>query len=527
MDQVKQVLKFLSRHGFWFICGIVTLAAVIATLMGTRSMNAARVKYEKEIDADVAKLNRVLDTRAETTGDVAKVHPNQKTIDGMAEQIKLASDEATKAWELRYQQQSPAFVWPEDILGPATRAFRVQPPPERLLPTGRPVKPGETAALASSDDSTAEEITDITSQELQIFADVIHKRMPQIADVIGAKWSFGESVEKAADETEEETGEFGGGGGLRGRGGAKKGDAGADGVKIEKEVVRWRQQDQARWNYLVTEFKEISRLPSNRPTLPMALYIQQDLWLLEALFNVIKAVNKGADAMDNAAVQQLDHVFFGKDALGLSGEITPPNPRILKEAIDQGNRKEIPPPKSSPPQPTATSKYVYKANSRDFLDGRYVDGRFQPLVAKDVRAAFNADQVSVSPELIVAKRIPFRVGVIMDERKIPEFLAACANSAFRFEVRQIRINRHLAGQMAGIDGREAAGGDSSASEATGGAAGGGRFGRIGSEDEAIIANRTNYNVRVEFYGIVKLYNPVNRKLFEAPAEPAANQTASK
>jgi hypothetical protein len=548
MDQVRNVLFAVGRYSFWIFCGLITVIAVSTAVMNARAMSAARDKAEKELDSDLAKIDRVKNTVAEVAADGVKAHPNQTTIDGMAEQIQVASAEALAAWEARYKSQAPAFVWPKDLLGPATATFERQPPPERFLPTGRLVNPGDAvvaappAPAAGTDEDGAvanpsalsenapEELTTINTQELQKFADVIALRMPQIANIIGATWAFGEDAEEKAAVIEESAGEFGSGGaGVRRGGSRDRTDEKTDGIKIDRMVVDWRKRDQDRWNTLVTEFRTVSRLPSNRPTLPMALYIQQDLWLLEALFNVIKEVNGDADSVETADIKKIDHIFFGKDALGMSGTVTAPNPRILKLAVDQGYRKELPPPKASTGKPSmANTKFIFKSDTRDFLEGRYVDGHFQPLAANVVRSAINSDQLSANPELIVAKRIPFRIAFEMDERKIPEFLAACANSPFRFEVRQIRINRHSPGQMASIEGRAETGpgdgGANAAGDAGGGAAAGGFRGGAGEED--LTASRTNYTIRVEFYGIVKVYNPVNRKLFDQPKEPTATETAS-
>jgi hypothetical protein len=136
----------------------------------------------------------------------------------------------------------------------------------------------------------------------------------------------------------------------------------------------------------------------------------------------------------------------------------------------------------------------------------------------------------------------------MDERKIPEFLTACYQwgqegekpSPFIFEVWQVRINRHTPGEGIELQGGhdnsgQSDGDDLSASEraardlassAGGGGAGGGDVGLEGGEvdpNEAAsggsglsrsegIETRIGYDVDVEFYGIVKIYNPVNEAM---------------
>ncbi|MEM9413741.1 MAG: hypothetical protein AAGA30_21715, partial [Planctomycetota bacterium] len=111
-------------------------------------------------------------------------------------------------------------------------------------------------------------------------------------------------------------------------------------------------------------------------------------------------------------------------------------------------------------------------------------------------------------ELVVAKRVPVRLAVQMDEREIPNFLAACANSPFAFEVWQVRINKHDPEEVIKLRGgseEDGFGGGVGPSSTRG-------TGTDGSQRVADIkvALRENYDVGVEFYGIVKIYNPVNK-----------------
>ena len=143
--------------------------------------------------------------------------------------------------------------------------------------------------------------------------------------------------------------------------------------------------------------------------------------------------------------------------------------------------------------------------------------------------------------LAVARRVPVRIAFRMDERKIPDFLAACANSPFAFEVWQTRINRHKPGEGIAFKGGSAAtradesqdrkGGDLAAGMAGGGGGAGAALegGEGGDEQGGSSAGggalepveiRKNYDVNVEFYGVVKIYNPVNQKLLKGEQDAA-------
>ena len=112
--------------------------------------------------------------------------------------------------------------------------------------------------------------------------------------------------------------------------------------------------------------------------------------------------------------------------------------------------------------------------------------------------------------MIVSKRVPVRIAVRMKETEIATFMAACANSPFAFEIQQVRWNKHQKGEPIELGGGQQRG-------FFGRGSGGYGTGRDGSINPALILEstpvevRTNYDVNVEFYGIVKIYNPVRPK----------------
>jgi hypothetical protein len=151
-------------------------------------------------------------------------------------------------------------------------------------------------------------------------------------------------------------------------------------------------------------------------------------------------------------------------------------------------------------------------------------------------------------ELLVAKRVPVRIALKMEENKIPAFIAACANSPFGFEINQVRINRHKAGEGielnggakassggsgGGRDGRDqptvgVGGGSAGGSGLDGGNEGDSSASSAGGSNAPMVAERrTNLIVDVEFAGIVKIYNPVNEKrLSPGGGADGDNETAS-
>jgi hypothetical protein len=524
VDQVKLVLDFLKKHNFWFVCGILSIVVLIFSIVAARKLSDDRNKNISAIKSALSSVQNVLNTKAEIPEESVTAHPNEQTVRGMEAEIDTAEKVAIEAWVKRRQSQNPLYKWP-DVLGEHRKRFEQLPAPE-LIPLPAFITMGEKGSKKSKDPSAAAEdpIPEIDAQILEKYGNEIHKVVPGIAAIIGANWNFDPSKKKAKeDQGQGDQGQdlLGGlGRSIRGNvQGNKK-----QGVEVKTDVVLWNNQDQTRWNELVTVFN--SEAKENRPNMVQAAYIQENLWLLETLFRMIKEVNGEADSNDNAAIKKIDHVFFGQDAQGLSGELTPVDNRLAVQAV-KFRRTDLKPP-ATPPKPPASDKPSTSQMRAlyDPADRRFVDANFNPIAADTVRAAVKAQALSDNAPLTVAKRVPFRVAFVMDERKIPAFLAACANSPFRFETRQVRVNRHVPGQSGGSSstsgggGQSDQGGELGAGMASGDRSGGAGFGRA-SSGRSNAAIRTNYDVKVEFYGFIKIYNPVNYNLFDAE-QPAAD-----
>jgi hypothetical protein len=197
--------------------------------------------------------------------------------------------------------------------------------------------------------------------------------------------------------------------------------------------------------------------------------------------------------------------------------------------------------------------------------GRYVDDKYAVLDPAKLRSALNP-QSKEDALLAVAKRMPVRMRFRIDQRKMNKVLAECGNSKLPVEVRQVRINRPPAqaggggygegsGGYGGYSGEMASGSmpgtmggygsDSSSSEGGYGSSGygssgygasgygssgygssgygssgyggmtGGVPGAAGAKARPVggasSTAAADYNlIDVELYGIVYIYNPVNK-----------------
>ena len=190
-----------------------------------------------------------------------------------------------------------------------------------------------------------------------------------------------------------------------------------------------------------------------------------------------------------------------------------------------------------------------QATTIDPADNRYVDKDYKPLKADRLKKAMRGEATDPKDLLLaVAKRVPVRLSFKMDWRRVPVLMAECGNSKLPMEIKQVRVNRQsgggLSGEgggmpgmgggmmpgmagggmmpgMAGGTGAGMAGGAMGGDQAGGGAFPGmGAFGGGGTNpNRSKVADATNdpNEVSVEVYGIVYLYNPVNRTVLGLPA----------
>ena len=250
------------------------------------------------------------------------------------------------------------------------------------------------------------------------------------------------------------------------------------------------------------------------------------------MFNVIKELNGDSASVDTSAIKQIAHIGIGREGTGQLGELHPVDKRLgpkVDETLDAGgatgssgssggvgqgvSQHEM---VLSEEEVVAESEYGNQTNATETTETRlppfhnmYVDTNFEPIASEEVlKVVEGAELPETNLELIIAKRLPVRIGLRMDERKISDFMAACVNSPFSFEIQQVRINRHNPGGEV----IELGGGDPVA------IGGKGNDDRAKSfDDVSSVELRTNYDVNVEFFGIIKIYNPVRADLIRKAA----------
>jgi hypothetical protein len=538
MQQLKPVINFLKKNLFWLSSILMAIFLVVAWYLASQAVDAEKEKDIQTLTSKISELEGVMKVSAEGIPAEVKAHPNDVSKQGMEQRLADARQATIKAWKVRREAQEPVMVWPDEVLkNPEFLKFFEQFSP----PEGRDKIPQEKVA-----------------RYLQIYTREIPKRMPELCAIIGAEWNT-ESKEKTANAAGRKDDQASGDG---------KDEPSASGTKESGDgpiVVRWNDSNRKLWQEKLSQFKGFDGNTEAFATAYQVFALQQDLWLLEAMFKVIKQVNGDADANDLAAIREIDHVAFGREARAKVGSLSPVDTRLAEGAGAEGTGADTGPgpggPRSQGSAPASGGALDAQAGATPLADleesdplfalgpfhGRYVDAKGEPLPIQkvhDVMKPTNKALPEQDLELVVARRVPVRVALKMEESKIPAFIAACANSPFCFEINQIRLNRHKPGENielhGGVKSKARSGGGSQERDTPtmGGAGGSGTVSDEGGGEDSnketpggstgpmAAERRTNLLVEVEFTGFVKIYNKVDEaRLLPEGQQAAPNDSA--
>ena len=225
---------------------------------------------------------------------------------------------------------------------------------------------------------------------------------------------------------------------------------------------------------------------------------QEDYWVYSALLNIIQETNGTVKSARNAAIKKIETLDIAQDVPPPSSQAFP----VPEGTVFAGEEQPAERAKSGSGGPT----------DEELDNGRYVSADGNPLPAPDMSAQF--------------KLMPIRMRLIIDERRLPDLLVACANSALPVEVRQVQFNasatadRPSSGRAGG--GRALGGG------------GGGRSGMTSSRAPSSptrqasfdpLIEQTQYDQRIEIRGFIYIFNqPDLSQLGDEAAEGSSDET---
>lgn len=570
MDKFKIYVAAAIKNRFWILCGLVVVLGLGSWYAASASLSDTTRKSRKEIDDAFNKAKELLGKGISTTKGSAPMHPNTKTKEETDKLIASLEAKVVEAWTKQYGYQGEEiFVWPAEL---------TQTP--RFLNAVQGLRPIESIP---------------TNYEINVdfrgaYRDYIKKELPRLAEIIGARWDPGSVAGSGGQGGIRGGSGFGGvgGGGIGGGSSDSKDEAEVD----DKSLVDWSKENQA---YFQNVRLNWNHMPDEAPNTLQMLYAQEDLWVLQALLTIISKTNGDADSRHNAAIRRIDSILLGADAVkgtssvtklgggaapvgnsgtgpggqngmtglggggpsqpgGAGGTGAPPGGGMQPGAPGGGGVRPGAPGGSAGAGPggmspggmspggagglsggQASGGAAPAANAADPAEGRYVDKDYKALSAAELRGA-SSSQLPEMAYLAVAKRMPIRLSLIMDQNKLNTFLVECGNSPLTVEVRQVRFNRTAAAGSGSGGGSGGGGGGPTGVGASGGAggfgAGGGRGNRgfganSGKGDEGSVKlNPHPWDRPVEIYGIVYIYNPVDAEKLKLKATSAGPLAAS-
>ncbi len=566
------VLQVIKRVYFWVVCPLIIVIAGVFWFLGIGGLSKQKVKNLGLINALFTSVDSV-----KTKPEYANANVQQ----GMEQLIAKRRSEVSEAWTRKYEQQTADKIgilkWPEANDFPEDDRAQAA----KLLSMVKDLRPIEKKVSFPAPKELV-----LTLTQKQLYQEHLKRQLPQLAEAIGSQW-MATSDPSGAQSFGREVGPPSSG---RENGPGMSADGSSPMMSPEDAIVFWNPNDQTQlvqshftWSNAASNFRSDRGMapPGSGGYSPMAtgaagdgrppelldiLYAQEDFWVLQALMKVIARTNQGATGRFNAAIKEIEFIRFGQAAIPSFGRVDSSmaalDPTALAEGAagmeSRGMPTVGPPGSMASGPPVGRDSMGGENRGREYGNGpgsggegeqlaggpmtpdpawgRYVDSSYKALDPTVLRKVMTTPAEAAAEEhyLAVAKRIPVRMRVKVDQKKLYNFLVECANSELTIEVRQLRVNPDDTGatgggmfeQFTGPPGgtgmpigpprREGPG----ESRGYPGMGGNGTGMGMPGDQTASIDEHSRTDVTVEVYGIIYIYNPVDKVILKEPAPEA-------
>ena len=527
MDKLKLALAVTRKYHFWVLCGGIILSAPICWWLAASSLADQCIEKKGMLDGLSKKL----------AGQHADA--NQRCVDAIAKQEGDLKKEVYHAWNLLYLQQKENNPLPTELGKDFIEAFKAIP-----------VK----GSLPELQREHYRIWLQLQFPDLQAIGD-IRRRVDTPANQPAAQAANKPALPAAGNPPL-----------LPAFSGRRNPIATPGSPLLEKPEEKWiGTVDWSNGEY--EAIKAACTWPNTPSTLRVAL-TQEDLWVYEALLRAIRQTNQEAAKLANQrsagpAVKRIVHLEIGGAAanawkksedLVYTGTARAATAATAPDESEQpggrgmggwGNLAGLVP-KNGPPATSATTTAPASGGAAGggvemdtlptdylLLQSRYVDdsgnllpaGKDPPYIVQHPFKEF--------------KMMPIRMDLVMDQRRLPILLAACANSSMPIEVRRVRIHKdeaapvNLASLQAQAPSPTGPGAD--AQHATTRHGSWGALGELGvglgvgrrATEQVESQETTSNDLPVEIQGIIYIYNPPDEKQLGTGAgadkgkEPAA------
>jgi hypothetical protein len=482
MDQLKAYMAVAAKHWFWVATAAVTLLSVGIWWMSSSKLLSEHETARSQLESDAQKIT--------TVRNMLSTHPNDISHQQMEALIEDRTQKVMDAWSSVFERQQDILVWPVDELQ------------EDFVERFRDLIPIELKVTFPTPEE--EEVVPLFRTRYQHY---IGRVLPSIAEIAQSKWT--------ADWDRAPAGAMGGyDGGYSGEmesydpgGDAGYSQFGTAALREEGPLVTWTTASQEKL------LADLFPWRGSQPTTLDVLYSQENLWILRQLMQIVADVNGDAGQRFQAKIRGIERIAIGRSVPKSAGTLSKPG------SLRAGSAAELYGSDDMYGEDMMSEDYYSgsdgmggmgdgygggEAVSADPGDDRYVDTQGTPLTASQLRSALSSDSPT-DAFMAVAKRVPVMMAFKMDQRSVPQLLAACGSAPLMVEVRQVRIlpSSAVAGAVSGAGdgygGDAGYGGDSYGGESD---YGGGMPSTAGGTAEKFPLDMT-----VEVYGIIYIYNP--------------------
>jgi hypothetical protein len=526
VDDLKRYIKEIAKYSFWIMAGLVLLLSSVIFYLTSSSMYSSISQRISTINGVFSKVNEV--------GGKTATHPNELSHKEMEKRLEGLVSDVDQAWQFQYERQKEFLTWPQN-------AFQF--PKVHEIFDG--LRPFEKKVAFPIPEPVPTPLDQITVQDRKVYKDYIEPEFPALAKRIGSTWKFvldQKAMAPAGGFEPPSGGNFAPGGLTPGGGKADE----------TKDLVRWSEASQK--ELISTAMPWYAR--STPPTIHEIYYTQEDIWLLRGIMDILANTNSEAKENFQAVVREIEWIRWGAKASRDAGSLSGAGAAAGGMGGMMGGMMGGGPPADyagggggGPPAgyggagggKGGSMIPAGAARAKDPAEGRYVDTSFKPLTGAQLRTAMNL-QNATDAVIAVAKRVPVRMRIKIDESQLGRLITECGNGKMMLEVLQVRYNTESAssggvagsggaaggfgggGGEGGMPGLGAAGAGGSGAELRGDGEGGepesgegGAMPGMGSVGGGSAIKPSNGEVAVEIFGLVYLFNP--------PASLSSTKTA--
>jgi len=567
MDQLKQFMAQAAKHQFWIISGLSVILGIVGFFLTSSTLGKLYTAQATALDQRYSDITTVRSSLAS--------HPNDTTKEKMDAIIASVRDDVEAAWRLQYERQSKLLVWPEEALvnkrlidklkkyNPIETTLTYPEEPKDIVKTER-----EAYAIYFADQLP--KIVKIIGTEWVGKAND-NAAMGGMGGMGMGMGGMGEGGMGMGMGGMGEGGMGEGGMGM-GMGMGGMGSGMGPGMLQSKDLVIWPKASQDElinslrlWRGNAPNVYEILYTQENMWILEGIMRIiaktnegakanfQTSIKEIEFIRigkpavgragTIDSAMAAGGMGMGGMGMGGMGIGMGGMGEMGSEGGMgdmgSSGGEGGMNDMGDMGSGGMGEMGMAGSEGGEGGEGGVGMVMTTDPANGRYVDAAYKPITGEELRTNLQSE-LPEHAYFAVAKRVPVRLRFKMDQRKVPQFLADCGNAALMLEIRQVRLGDTAAataggGSMGGMGmggmGMGDMGGGGGGGRGMGGMGMGGMgmeggsgmggygeggdgmggMGGMGMGGMGAIQAKPAWEMSVEVYGVVYLYNPVSIK----------------